>query len=57
MSALRAEQRQIQAQAVTGKPPTEDERKAAGWYQQAIYALGNMRAALRADPNAATPGW
>lgn len=54
--AARAEQRQIQAQAVTGKPPTEDERKAAGWYQQAIYALGNMRAALRADPNAATPG-
>jgi len=36
--------------------PTEDERKAAGWVQQAEFAFNNMEAALRDDPNAAKPG-
>jgi hypothetical protein len=54
--AQRAEQRQIEASAVTGKPPTEDERKAAGWFNQATFALQNMEAALKEDKKAAFPG-
>lgn len=44
------------ANAVTGKPPTEDERKAAGWHKQATFALDNMMQALQEDPTASTPG-
>lgn len=57
---LRIEQAKFQASqeanAVNGKPPTEDERKAAGWFQQATYALKNMKDAIAADPSAALPG-
>lgn len=35
--------------------PTEDERKAAGWVNQAQFAFENMQAALAQDPNAAKP--
>lgn len=35
--------------------PSEDERKAAGWLQQAQLAFANMKAATAADPNAAKP--
>lgn len=54
--ADRQEQRQVQASAVTGKPPTEDERKAAGWVNQARNAFSNMEKALLDDPEANQPG-
>lgn len=43
------------------KPPamgtgSEDERKAAGWLDQAQNAFNNMESALTTDPNAAKPG-
>jgi murein DD-endopeptidase MepM/ murein hydrolase activator NlpD len=37
--------------------PTEDERKASGWLDQATNAYKNMLAAISKDPNAATPGF
>ena len=36
-------------------PPTEDERKAAGWLDQATNAYKNMLGVLGANPNAAKP--
>jgi hypothetical protein len=38
-----------------GNAPTEDERKAAGWLNQARMAYANMQSAVRGDPNAALP--
>jgi soluble lytic murein transglycosylase-like protein len=42
--------------AASGGAPTEDERKAAGWYHQAQRALVNMQAALTEDSDADMPG-
>lgn len=35
---------------------TEDERKAAGWFKQSVFAFKNMTDALAQDPEAAQPG-
>jgi hypothetical protein len=50
--------------AVSGSPPmpkpvktTEDERKAAGWLQQARKAYSDMMEAYKTDPTAASPGF
>lgn len=39
-----------------GSAATEDERKAAGWVNQARFAIQNMEEALSADPEADKPG-
>lgn len=39
----------------TGGAPTEDERKASGWYFQADSARRNMENVIKTDPNAAFP--
>jgi hypothetical protein len=38
------------------KDPTEDQNKAAGWYQSSVNALRNLRSVLKADPSALFPG-
>ena len=40
---------------VSGKPPTEDQAKAAGWYKQANKAFTDIEAAMKADPESAKP--
>lgn len=40
-----------------GAAATEDERKAAGWYNQAQRAVNNLEAAIKADPTSDTPGF
>lgn len=49
--ANRAEQRSIQAQAVGGKPPTEGERNAAGYYDRMLSAEGELGALVDAGFN------
>lgn len=41
----------------TRENPTEDERKAAGWVEQAQFAYDNMESALRKDPSADEVGF
>lgn len=40
-----------------GSAASEDERKAAGWLQQARRAVDNMASAIQDDPGADTPGF
>ncbi|WP_396615498.1 hypothetical protein ACHZ97_14595 [Lysobacter soli] len=54
--AQREEARKVDANAISGRPPTEDERKAVGWLNQASRAVQNMEQALADDPEADIPG-
>ncbi|KRG65166.1 hypothetical protein ABB26_04955 [Stenotrophomonas humi] len=54
--ADRAEQRQVSANAVTGKPPSEGERKAATLLQRLNFSQQQLNGAVQDDPNAAAPG-
>lgn len=54
--ADRAEQRQVSANAVTGKPPSEGERKAATLLQRLNFSQQQLNDAVQGDPNAAAPG-
>ena len=54
--ASRAEQRSVSANAVTGKPPTEGERKAATLLQRLNFSQQQLEQAVRENPDAASPG-
>lgn len=54
--ASRAEQRSVSANAVTGKPPTEGERKAATLLQRLNFSQQQLEQAVRDNPDAASPG-
>jgi hypothetical protein len=54
--AARAEQRSVSANAVTGRPPTEGERKAATLLQRLRFSQQQLEQAVRENPDAASPG-
>ena len=54
--ADRAEQRQVSANAITGKPPTEGERKAATLLRRLSFSQQQLADAVGEDPSAASPG-
>jgi hypothetical protein len=54
--ASRAEQRSVSANAVTGKPPTEGERKAATLLQRLNFSQRQLEQAVSQNPDAASPG-
>jgi hypothetical protein len=53
--AQRAEQRQVDANAVTGKPPTEGERKAATLLQRLTSSQQQLEQAVKEDRSAQSP--